>query len=123
MSVLQATHVSWESMPLERMNERLERRFLTGQHVTLAQVFLARGCLVPRHEHENEQFTLVTKGCLRLRLGSDGAESVDVRAGEVLLIPPHLPHDAEAIEDTIVIDVFSPIRRDWLERRDDYLRR
>jgi quercetin dioxygenase-like cupin family protein len=109
-------------MPLERMNERLERRFLTGEHVTLAQVFLAKGCVVPSHSHENEQFTLVLRGRMRLRLGADGAESVDVAAGEVLILPPHVAHDAEAIEDSVVVDVFSPIRRDWLERRDDYLR-
>ena len=122
MSVTQATHVRWDDMPRERLNDRLERRFLTGEHLTLAQFFLARGCVVPRHSHESEQFSHVVSGCLRFRLGEDGAEVVDVKAGEFLVLPSHLPHAAEALEDSVVLDSFSPIRRDWVEKRDQYLR-
>jgi len=122
MSVTQATHVKWDDVPRERLNDKLERRYVTGENLTLAQFFLARGCLVPRHSHENEQFSHVVSGCLRFRLGADGAESVDVRAGEFIVLPPHLPHDAEALEDSVVLDSFSPIRRDWVEKRDQYLR-
>ena len=110
-------------MPRERLNDTLERRYLTGQHITLAQFFLARGCLVPKHEHENEQFSHVLEGRVRFRLGADSGEVVDVAAGEVLLIPSRLPHSAEAIEDSVVADAFSPVRADWLQQRDDYLRR
>lgn len=122
MSVTQATHVRWDDIPRERLNEKLERRFVTGEHVTLAQFFLARGCVVPRHSHESEQFSQVVSGCLRFRLGEDGAEVVDVKAGEFLVLPSHLPHAAEALEDSVVLDSFSPIRRDWAEKRDQYLR-
>ena len=110
-------------MARERLSDRLERRYVTGQHLTLAQFFLARGCLVPTHDHESEQFCHVLEGCLRFRMGADGGEVVDVRGGEVLLIPSRLPHSAEALEDSRVIDAFSPVRSDWAERRDDYLRR
>lgn len=123
MSVSQANHIRWDDMPRERLGERLERRYVTGEHITLAQFFLARGCVIPRHSHDNEQFTFVLQGCLRFRLGPDGSETVDVAAGEVLHLPPGLPHDAEALEDTVVSDVFSPIRKDWVEQRDQYLRR
>jgi len=123
MITTKATHVRWDDMPRERLNDKLERRFVTGKHLTLAQFFLAKGCLVPRHEHESEQFTFVLQGCLRFHLGADGEEVVDVRGGEVLLIPSRLPHSAEATEDSVVSDSFSPIRGDWLEKQDDYLRR
>ena len=123
MKVSQATHVRWEDMPRERLAPLLERRYVTGRHLTLAQFFLARGCIVPSHQHESEQFAHVLKGKLRFRLGADGAEVVDVAAGEVLMIPSQLPHAAEALEDSVVADAFSPVRSDWIEKRDDYLRR
>ena len=123
MSVTQATHVRWEDLPRERLGPLLERRYVTGQHLTMAQFFLAKGCVVPTHQHENEQFAHVLQGCLRFRLGADASEVVDVRGGEVLMLPPGLPHGAEALEDSVVADSFSPPRRDWIEKRDDYLRR
>jgi quercetin dioxygenase-like cupin family protein len=123
MSVTQATHVRWDDMPRERLGPLLERRYVTGQNLTLAQFFLSRGCVVPTHEHESEQFAHVLEGCLRFRLGAAGDEVVDVRAGEVLMIPSRLPHAAEALEDSVVCDSFSPVRADWIEKRDDYLRR
>jgi|SRR6187397_377378 quercetin dioxygenase-like cupin family protein len=123
MSVSLATHVRWDDLPKERLNEKLERRYVTGKHATVAQFFLTRGCIVARHSHPSEQVTHVLRGRLRLVLGADGSESVDLVAGEVLLIPSDLPHSAEALEDCIVVDFFSPIRTDWLEKRDDYFRR
>ena len=123
MSTTQATHIRWDEIARERLSPTLERRYVTGQHLTLAQFFLAKGCLVPTHEHESEQFANIVKGKLRFRLGSDGGEVIDVGAGEMLMIPSRVPHSAEALEDSIVFDSFSPIRSDWAEKRDDYLRR
>lgn len=123
MPATKATHVRWDDLPRERLNDKLERRFVTGDRITLAQIFLAKGCIVPKHEHESEQFTFVMQGCLRFRLGEGQDEEVDVRGGEILLLPSGLPHSAEALEDTVVSDSFSPIRTDWVEKRDDYLRR
>jgi quercetin dioxygenase-like cupin family protein len=79
--------------------------------------------VVPRHQHANEQITYVLEGALRFRLGPAGDEQVDVRAGEVLTIPPDLPHSAEALEDTLDVDVFDPPRQDWLDGTDAYLRK
>jgi quercetin dioxygenase-like cupin family protein len=89
----------------------------------LAQVYLKKGCIVPKHSHENEQLTYILEGALKFWIGDDGAEEIVVRAGEVLLIPSQVPHKAEALEETLDVDIFSPPRQDWLDKKDDYLRR
>lgn len=113
----------WTDMPRERVSDLLERRLITATRMMLAHVYLRKGCIVPLHTHENEQLTYVLEGALKFWLGEDGAEVVVVRAGEVLVVPSHLPHKAEALEDTLDVDVFSPPRQDWLDKTDDYLRR
>lgn len=117
------TWYRWEDMPREEVSEHLERRLITGQRMMLAHVYLKRGCLVPRHSHENEQLTYILEGALRFWIGEDESQVVVVRAGEVLHIPGNVPHKAEALEDTLDVDIFSPPRQDWLDRTDAYLRR
>jgi quercetin dioxygenase-like cupin family protein len=125
MSEASAVKHVWEEMPRERLNERLERRIVSGQRAMLTHVYLKRGCIVPRHVHDNEQITYVLEGTLRLWTGESEAAEQEwtLRAGEVLVIPPNLPHRAEALEDTLDVDIFSPPRQDWLDGTDDYLRR
>ena len=118
----QATHYSWEGMPREELNPLLGRRFVTGDHAMLAQVYLDTGCVVPRHSHENEQITWVIEGRMRLTLGENGEQVVELGPGDVLHIPPNLPHEAVALEPTLDIDVFSPPRADWIAGDDAYLR-
>jgi quercetin dioxygenase-like cupin family protein len=89
----------------------------------LAHVYLDKGCIVPQHSHENEQLTYIIEGALRFWIGADGAEEIVVRAGEVLHIPSNVPHKAEALEDTLDVDVFSPPRADWLNHTDSYFHR
>jgi quercetin dioxygenase-like cupin family protein len=101
----------------------LERRLITGDRMMLAHVYLKKGCIVPKHSHENEQLTYILEGALKFWIGEDGIEEITVSAGEVLLIPSHVPHKAEALEETLDIDVFSPPRQDWIDKKDDYLRR
>jgi len=117
-----ATLHRWDDMPKERVSDLLGRRLITGERMMLAHVYLDKGCIVPRHSHENEQITYILEGALRFWLGEDEQEQVVVRAGEVLLIPSNLPHKAEALEDTLDVDIFSPPRQDWLDKTDDYLR-
>lgn len=117
-----ATHYRWEDLPRERLNENLERRFITGERSTLAHLYMKKGCFVPTHTHESEQLTYVVEGALRLWVGDD-SQQVVVRSGEVLQIPSKVPHGAEALEDTLDIDFFAPVREDWLAKKDDYLRR
>lgn len=112
----------WEDVRLETLNDRLRRRLITGDRVMLAHVYLDKGCVVPRHSHENEQFTYIIEGALRFKLGANGEHEQIVRAGEVLHIPSHLPHEAEALEDTLDMDIFAPPREDWLAGTDAYLR-
>jgi quercetin dioxygenase-like cupin family protein len=119
---MSATHYRWEDLPREELNPQIGRRFITGEGMMIAHVYLAKGALVPRHSHENEQITYILEGALRFFLGDDGAEVIDVRAGEVLTIPSNLPHAAEALEDTLDLDVFNPPRQDWLDGSDAYLR-
>jgi quercetin dioxygenase-like cupin family protein len=113
----------WEEMPRETVSPMLDRRLITGDRMMLAHVYLKKGCVVPKHSHENEQFTYILDGALRFWIGDDGAEEVIVRAGEVLHIPSNVPHKAEALEDTLDVDVFDPPRQDWLDKTDSYLRR
>ncbi|MGH7720522.1 MAG: cupin domain-containing protein [Gemmatimonadaceae bacterium] len=112
----------WDDMPKERVTDQLSRRLVTGERTMLAHVYLDKGCVVPKHSHENEQITYILEGALRFWIGDDGAEEVVVRAGEVLHIPSGVPHKAEALEDTLDVDVFSPPRQDWLDGTDAYLR-
>jgi len=112
--------LAWEGVKKEILNDKLWRKVVTGEKVMVAQLWLFKGCLVPLHHHESEQISLILQGALKFEL--DGRE-VMVRAGEVLIIPSNVPHSALAIEDTTGIDVFSPIRHDWLDGSDTYLRK
>lgn len=117
-----ATLYRWDDLPRERLNDHLDRRLVTGTNMMVAHVYFKKGGLVPQHSHHNEQITYVLQGALRFLLGRDQDREVIVRAGEVLTIPPHLPHSAEALEDTLDVDIFNPPRQDWLDGSDHYLR-
>ena len=122
MTTSSATLHSWEEVPNERVSPTLDRRLISGERVMLAQVQLREGGTVPRHQHQHEQFTCVVAGALHFRLGEDGGEEVTVRAGQVLHLPSRVWHEADVLEDSVVLDVFSPPREDWLAKTDDYLR-
>ena len=114
--------VSWDNLPKEELKPGLSRNWVNGEKGMLAQIYFEKGVTVPKHSHENEQFAYVLKGALLFRIGDDQTEEVVVRAGEVLHIPPNVLHSAEALEDTVDLDVFVPPREDWLSGDDDYLR-
>jgi quercetin dioxygenase-like cupin family protein len=117
-----ATHYRWDDLPREQLSPLIGRRLITGDQMMIAHVYLAKDAVVPQHSHHNEQLTYIIEGKLRFFLGDDGSEVVDVAAGEVLHIPAHVPHRAEALEDTLDVDVFHPPRQDWLDGSDAYLR-
>jgi quercetin dioxygenase-like cupin family protein len=112
-------HIPWSSIEVEALNPLLGRQFVVGKNVMLARVLLKKGCIVPEHSHHNEQITYILEGSLKF--GIDGKEIV-VNAGEVLTIPPNMPHWAEALADTVDLDIFDPPRADWINRTDAYLR-
>ncbi len=121
-----ARKLVWDEMPIEEMNPLIGRRLIWSERMMLAHVYLKAGAIVPAHDHHNEQFTYVLSGKLRFWLGehadAPGETYTDVGAGEVLVIPPNLRHRAEALEDTLDVDVFNPPRQDWIDRDDAYLR-
>ena len=122
MSPARASHYDWNHVPLEQLTDAISRRVISSEHTMVAQIHLAKGGVVPLHSHHNEQISYVLTGALRFLLGENQDQEVIVRAGEVLTIPPHLPHSAEALEDTLDLDIFNPPRPDWLDGSDTYLR-
>jgi len=112
-------HIPWNSVAVEELNPLLGRQLIVGQNIMLARVLLKKGCVVPEHSHPNEQVTFILEGALKFWI--DGREIV-VNTGEVLTIPSNMPHKAEAVEDTVDLDVFYPPRADWMSGRDMYLR-
>ena len=123
MSKHGVTFYRWDDMPKEEVTGALSRRLITGDRMMLAHVYLKKGCVVPKHQHENEQLTYVLEGALHFWIGEDGSEEVVVGPGEVLHLPSMVWHRAEALADTLDVDIFSPPREDWLKKTDDYLRK
>ena len=117
------TFYSWDQIPRETVSPLLDRKLITGDRMMLAHVYLKKGCIVPKHQHENEQLTYILEGALRFWIGDDESQELIVRAGEVLHIPSNVPHKAEALEDTLDVDIFDPPRADWLAKTDSYLRK
>ncbi|MBF8292675.1 MAG: Cupin 2 conserved barrel domain protein [Steroidobacteraceae bacterium] len=115
-------HHRWADIPEESLKGSITRRLIAAERMMIAQIFLRKGDDVPRHSHHNEQITYVLSGKLRMLLGEHGEREIIVAAGEVLVIPPNVPHAAVALEDTLDVDVFSPPREDWLNKSDAYLR-
>ena len=122
MNERSVTFYRWDEMPKEELTETFARRLITGDRVMLAHVYIKKGSVVPRHTHENEQITYILEGGLRFWIGEDESQVIDVMAGEVLHIPSMVQHKAEALEDTLDVDIFSPPRQDWLDKTDEYLR-
>jgi quercetin dioxygenase-like cupin family protein len=110
---------SFEKVEHEKLSSHISRQMMSGEDATLARIFIARGGIVPRHSHRSEQFSLIISGALKFFF-DDG--EVVVHAGEIILIPAHVPHKAEALEDTVDIDFFAPRREDWINKTDSYLR-
>jgi quercetin dioxygenase-like cupin family protein len=113
-------HFTWDSIPLDVMSDKISRKFVAGDKAMVAQIYLKKGAVVPEHHHESEQITYILEGALKFEL--EGKEVV-VHKGEVLHIPSNVPHRAVALEDTLDLDVFCPIRMDWITGDDSYLRR
>jgi len=113
------TKYRWEDLPEEQLNPLLTRKLMAGDRVMLSELVLKKGCIVPAHHHENEQISYVLRGTLKFVING---EEIILRTGEVLHIPSNVVHSAEALEDTLDLDVFSPPRQDWLDGTDQYLR-
>lgn len=117
MSAPQVRLHRWDEIALEKVTEMISRKIVTGEREMLAQVYLKKGALVPMHSHESEQMTYVLQGALKFLING---EEITVREGEMLHIPSRVQHQAEALDDTFELDLFSPIRQDWLDHTDSY---
>jgi quercetin dioxygenase-like cupin family protein len=119
-------HQSWDRVPIEVLTPLISRQLITSETTMMAHVHLKQGAIVPAHDHINEQFTYIISGRLRFWIGAHadapGDTYVDVAPGEVLVIPGMVRHRAEALEDTLDMDVFNPPRQDWLDGTDAYIR-
>jgi quercetin dioxygenase-like cupin family protein len=113
-------HIDWSTLPVEKLNPLIDRQFISTGQVTVARFFLRKGATVPEHKHPNEQIAFVLSGAMRFVLEG---KPITLRTGETLCIPPNVPHSAEALEDTIDLDVFTPPRADWTSGDDSYLRK
>ena len=113
-------HIRLQDMPVEHLNPLIDRQFVSGERSMLARLILRKGSIVPLHSHDNEQITYVLEGALKFII--EGKELI-VRSGEILVIPSNLPHSAEALEDTVDLDIFCPPREDWINGTDAYLRK
>ena len=110
----------WTDVPEERMNALVTRRAIHTANLTIARIRLLKGALVPLLHHVSEQVTTVESGRLVCRMAGRG---IILEAGGVLVIPPDLPHEVEALEDSLATDVFAPRREDWIRGDDAYLRK
>ena len=116
-------HYRWDDMPEEQITPSIGRRFISADRVTIARFRLTRGGVVPAHKHENEQITTVWSGALKFVFPSGGGQETIVRAGEVIQLPSNVEHEVHVLEDAIVMDVFCPVRQDWIDKTDDYFKR
>jgi quercetin dioxygenase-like cupin family protein len=113
-------HYQWENVPREELNPLLARQVIQSDNMTVARMYLGKGCLVPEHSHHNEQISMVEQGSAKFVVA--GEERI-MHAGEALRIPPNVPHYVEALEDCVALDLFSPRREDWIRGDDSYLRK
>jgi quercetin dioxygenase-like cupin family protein len=114
-----ATHYKWNDIEVEALTPLLGRQIVVGTNMMMARVFLKKGAHVPRHSHFHEQIAYILEGALLFTIDD---REVTVSAGEVLCIPPNVPHEAVALEDTVDLDIFNPPRQDWIDKDDAYLR-
>jgi quercetin dioxygenase-like cupin family protein len=118
-NMAEAKHTKWNDIEVESLSSTIGRQLIVGTNLMVARVLLKKGARVPLHSHHNEQVTYILEGALHFFIDN---KEVTVSAGEVLCIPPHMPHEAIALEDTVDLDIFTPPRQDWIDKDDAYLR-
>jgi quercetin dioxygenase-like cupin family protein len=119
MAEISAKYNKWDDIEVESLNEVIGRQMIVSTNVMVARILLKKGAKVPLHSHHNEQVSYVLEGALQFFIDD---REIMVSAGEVLCIPPHMPHEAIAREDTVSLDIFNPPRQDWIDKDDAYLR-
>jgi quercetin dioxygenase-like cupin family protein len=105
------------AQPIEQMSPLIQRQYLHGTQSTLVRWMTKKGAVVPLHHHIYEQITWITEG--QAEVYSQGKKYV-MKAGDVMIIPPNVPHEFRFVEDTIDIDIFAPQRQDWIDGTASY---
>jgi quercetin dioxygenase-like cupin family protein len=114
---------NWTAIAEEKMNPLLSRWVIHTEQMTVARLWLGKGAVVPVHNHENQQVTMLQSGALEFEMGETGKDRFVLKPGDVLVIPPHMPHRVEALEESTATDLFTPAREDWIRGDDLYLRK
>ncbi len=114
------TFYDFEKMPIEKLNDKISRQYIYAGQSMLVKWIFKKGAEVPLHHHVNEQITWITKGSVKVY--TQGKEFI-VKAGQVIVFPPHVPHEFYALEETIDIDFFTPIREDWITQSASYIQK
>ncbi|WP_074406856.1 cupin domain-containing protein [Aquimarina megaterium] len=114
--------LNWDEVPTEEVTPSMHRKIISGEKIMFAKMKFKDGFRVPLHNHENEQITRVISGTIRFWFGEDKEQVMDLNAGDIIVIPPNLPHEALMIGDVEEIDTWAPPRQDWLDGTDNYLR-
>ena len=115
--------IHWDDVPTEQVTPKMERKLVYGEKVMVAKMKFKDGFLVPLHSHLNEQVTQVISGTIRFWFGANKEQVLDLNAGEVVVIPSNVPHEALMVGDVEEVDTWAPIREDWLDGSDNYLRK
>lgn len=115
--------INWDDVPTEEVTPQMHRKIVAGEKLMIAKMKFKDGFRVPLHSHENEQITEVISGTIRFWFGENREQEMDLHAGEMVVIPPNLPHEALMIGDVEEIDHWAPPRQDWLDGTDDYLKK
>jgi quercetin dioxygenase-like cupin family protein len=115
--------INWNAVPVEQVNPHMQRRIVTGEKLMIARMNFKDGFLVPLHQHIHEQVTQVISGQIRFWFGENKYQVMDLFAGDVVVIPSNLPHEALMIGEVEEIDTWAPPRQDWLDGSDQYLRK
>jgi quercetin dioxygenase-like cupin family protein len=114
--------INWDVVPAEEVTPQMNRKIIAGEKLMIAKMKFKDGFRVPLHSHENEQITEVISGTIRFWFGNNREQVMDLHAGELVVIPPNLPHEALMIGEVEEIDHWAPPRQDWLDGTDDYLK-
>src|SRR3984893_13015530 len=109
---LQPQHTDWTSIPVQQLEEGIQRQMIVGENVMICRLRFAPNVVTPAHDHPHERMTLLERGRVLFTIGD---EQRIARAGDVLHFPSRTWHGATMLdEEVILVDIFSPIREDFL---------
>ena len=112
-----ARHLSWAGIPIEHPGPGIERQMVVGENLMICRFRFAPLLVTPEHTHPHEQMSMVVSG--RVRFFIEGAERIAL-PGDVLHFPPNCLHGATIMdEEVVLIDIFTPVREDFLETKDN----